>query len=172
MRLEPREVHTSGGNLGAGEAFKGLEEECIGQPMKAVPADTTRVVRGGNRQAPDNIGQVGVKRRVETDDLRDGRSVTAQRLDERDFIREVVRSERNQLSQCVKDGGRDTLRIAIVRSAVDDPMTDRCERHMARLAVHPLEQVRHGRESTTVKRFPRQRLWLAFEGEQRRFEAR
>ena len=125
---EMRHHHLAVCSRGASDAAKLLQQKRIRQAMKPVAPQTGGVVRLGNRQPPRDVGQIAMERGVEAGDLRHAGTQRLERLDERDFIGQVVGRKRHQPVERVEQRPGHDLRLDIVRSAVHEPVSDRLER--------------------------------------------
>src|ERR1700687_6215112 len=105
-----------------------MEQERIGQAVKAIAPDTLRTVGPRNRQAAGNIRKVGMECRVKADQLRHVGPEASYGLDQLNFVRQMIRRKAHELLECRDPLCAAASRINRPRPAVNDAMTDAGQR--------------------------------------------
>jgi hypothetical protein len=113
--------------------------------VEPVAPQPGRLEPAGDRHEPGDARQVVVERRVEARDLGQGRVEPAERLDEVDLPRQVLRVVRADPPKLGEQVVGDGLRLEIPAAAVDHAVPDRRECGEPHLAIDPLDQQPRGR---------------------------
>ena len=105
--------------------------------MKAIALDASFVEAAWDRQHTGNERHVGVKGRVETGDLLQCRVVVAAGFDHGDLSRQVLGGIARDALEFGKHPVSDFGMSTKVRSAMDEPVTDRRNRARADFLIEP-----------------------------------
>ena len=122
------------------EACEFFHQKRIRQPMKPVPPYALRLVAARDRQHLRHARHVMVKSRVETRHLGQVRKPAMKRLGQQDLLRQMVRIEWTEPAQLLNHFRRDSLRLAILRSAMHHAMPNRCQCITLATFLNPIHQ--------------------------------
>jgi hypothetical protein len=127
------------------EACEFSHEEFIRQTVEAVPADTLRLVASRDRQQGGDTRHGAVKRGVETRHLRQSGVALAERLDQLDLERQMLRIEGAEPVQFLDHFRGELLRLAIFRAAMYHAVPHSGQCVMPAVFLDPVGQGTHRR---------------------------
>ena len=113
--------------------------------MKSIALDTLRLQRLGDRQHPRDVGQAGVKHRVEACRLRKAGKLRQSKADYGQRRRNVQRRERDRGFQFGEHRRNDEAMPPKLRSAMHDPVPDGGRRRKGAIVEQPGDADHHRR---------------------------